>query len=116
MNEQEFRKRDDTGEKPKKIIDDGGTVFPYREFLHYRSASPHTHGERGPFYPEPVYGPERPGMTMRQWYAGKALQGILAARGEYAFDLPQSQRFFARTALEMADALIAIEREERGES
>ena len=51
------------------------------------------------------------GMTLRQWYAGFALQGLAA--GDY-FDgpLPSDRPAeFARRALELADALIAAEKE-----
>ena len=44
-----------------------------------------------------------PGMTLRQWYAGLAMQGMLACPVQ-----PQSgPDMFARDAFAMADAMIA---------
>lgn len=43
-----------------------------------------------------------PGMTLREWYAGLALQGLLASP-----DRAASIKGYARDAVAFADALIA---------
>lgn len=48
------------------------------------------------------------GMSLRHWYAGMALQGILASQHQEAFHNPDKAATFA---LEFADAMLA----QRGE-
>ena len=47
----------------------------------------------------------RPGMTLRQWYAGMALTGIMG-NSNAAFDQPW-QAHAAKDAFQLADAMIA---------
>lgn len=54
----------------------------------------------GPAFPVP-YGARHSGMSLRDWFAGLALQGLLAEAGTYAnFDEP------AKDAYEAADAML----------
>lgn len=50
------------------------------------------------------------GMTMREWYAGMALQGMLA-RADFALfihdDLEMTAKVAAQNAFELADAMLA---------
>lgn len=46
-----------------------------------------------------------PGMTLRQWYAGKALAGLLAA--DVTLSDPSRRGRAARDAFALADAMIA---------
>lgn len=47
------------------------------------------------------------GMTLRQWYAGLAMQGLLANDGEGPFESrEENARYRARVARRMADALV----------
>ena len=52
------------------------------------------------------------GMTMRQWYAGMALQGLLSAGEELPASLSSELVFsvVAKLAFDQADAMIAHER------
>ena len=50
-------------------------------------------------FPAPSYGGE--GMTLRQWYAGQALVGLLTQWK------PHHAQWFAAEAFELADAMIA---------
>lgn len=47
------------------------------------------------------------GMSLRDWFAGQALAGILAGSP----DLPESRAGFAKTAYEFADAMLAARRD-----
>lgn len=49
-----------------------------------------------------------PGMTMREWFAGMALQGLCAHDGP-----PYSEDEIAEIAVGMADALLAELRKEK---
>lgn len=63
----------------------------------------------------PCYNPKLgqvvPGMTLHQWFAGQALQGILAAVGNRTDPMPEN---VSEMAMEYADGMIAgyQEREE----
>ena len=48
---------------------------------------------------------ESDGMTLRQWYAGQALAGILAAHAEEGVNLP-SDKEAASMSFQYADAMI----------
>lgn len=50
-----------------------------------------------------------PGMTLRQWFAGMALQGALAGRMPTRPDNPVAPADWARVAFELADAMLAHE-------
>jgi hypothetical protein len=84
-----------------KPINDGGPAFPTTERM--------VDGQGlGRF----EYEERHSGMTLRDWFAGKALQGILSSgpEGMNAFDLPLAD--WACAAFRMADAMIA-ERERK---
>ena len=49
---------------------------------------------------------EYPGMTMREWYAGQALVGILAMHADPAAVMPEETRT-ASNAFAYADAMLA---------
>jgi hypothetical protein len=74
-------------------IDEGGPAFPFE----YRN----TDHNGTTFHTVP-------GMTLRQFYAGLAMQGLMANPG-----LPPGD--FTEIALRQADALIAAERKSREE-
>lgn len=77
----------------------------------------------GPAFPQPIaevdgtvfnaseYSPKDAGMTRRQWFAGMAMQGILAADPA----LRIKPDVIASWAYEQADAMLAHEAMERGE-
>lgn len=48
-----------------------------------------------------------PGMSLRQWYAGKALSGYLASFAVEGQDMPEADHT-AKIAYEYADAMIAL--------
>lgn len=54
-----------------------------------------------------AYENEEPGLTVRQYYAAKAMQGMLANAGMVAPDL---MKRIAVSALAMADALVEAEK------
>ncbi len=59
-------------------------------------------GQAFPLPPNSAYEGHNPGMTMRQWYKGLALQGILAC--------PESHgtiAVFVKEAAQYADAMLA---------
>lgn len=70
-------------------IDDGGNAFPYLES--------HSNGQYRHHY----------GMTMRDYFAGKALAGLLAS-GEDSIDAETN----AHDAYIIADAMIAARKED----
>jgi hypothetical protein len=85
-----------------KLIDTGGPAFPLPAFVH-----PNTHAVES----AASYTGEG-GMTLRQWYAGMALQGMLASGVQDAVsqecgDIPTR---IAQHACRFADALIAAEK------
>lgn len=71
----------------KKKIDDGGPAFP--------------------LHPENTMTlQDCRGMTLRQWYAGKALQGYLSAPGTYGQQARDNSDVAAEWAYIAADAMI----------
>lgn len=68
-----------------------------------------------PFYPEAV-GFELPRMTLRDWFAGLAMQGLLASDDapppSDAVTMQDIQKFYAGMSYDYADAMLA-EREKR---
>ncbi len=50
------------------------------------------------------YDPRYRGMTMRQWYAGLAMQAVVSYHGEC------DEAYYANFAFKMADAMIAEEK------
>jgi len=65
------------------------------------------------FYNEPAFpvinakgAPEDyPGMSLRDWFAGQVLQGILAS-GNFSRGFLSESDFFAATAYKIADAML----------
>lgn len=56
---------------------------------------------------------ERAGLTKREWYAGLAMQGILAASGNSDGEVQFEDQVVAENAVNMADALLsALEKQE----
>jgi hypothetical protein len=80
--------------KPK----DGGSAFPENVAL-----CPNT----GQVYPASEFHADR-GMTLRQWYAGQALQGLLSYHG-----MPR-HGFCCEEIFKIADAMIAHEDKNNG--
>ena len=80
------------------MINDGGPAFPVFPGSYVTW-----------FRPEDVWGSEESktiaatGMSIRQWYAGVAMQGVLA-RGTYMWSCEQ----ITKDAVQLADALIAV--------
>lgn len=72
-----------------KKIDDGGAAFP-------RAGADYGHGGNL----------EQDGMTLRQWYAGLAMQGLLSANATYGGQT-NARSSLASDAVAHADALIA---------
>ena len=68
----------------------------------------------GPAFPETIYAgnsnrhaaDETPGMTLRDWFAGQALAGILAFPGAVEGNRTKSYRTVVNTAYGYADAMI----------
>jgi hypothetical protein len=58
-----------------------------------------TINDGGPAFPFDGYGERVPGMTLRDWFAGQALAGLLAHTGE-------SERNRAVAAYRYADAML----------
>jgi hypothetical protein len=75
-------------------IDDGGPAFP---------------GEQG-MMPDGLWNQTwEPGMSLRDWFAGQALQGRA-----HRFDNPHEHReLLAKDCYEMADAMLAARKGER---
>lgn len=76
---------------------DGGHAFPTQSWEYGR-------GDRVLQYQEP-------GMSLRDWFAGLAMQGLLAAQIHGFNDRPANGPF-ASMAYEMADAMIKAREEE----
>ena len=71
----------------------------------------------GPAFPQEYT--DLPDMTLRQWYAGMALQGLVsselvwkAAESKQKRDGTDAGVFIATVAFEHADAMLAFERRE----
>ena len=65
-----------------------------------------TKDDGGPAFPRTAPHPQN-GMTLRQWYAGMAMQGLLADEG---MDVEGFEHNAARKAFAYADAMIAEEK------
>jgi hypothetical protein len=65
------------------------------------------HDTGGPAFPQDILGEQCHGMTLRDYFAAKALQGMLA--NQHQFQAGDSA-MFARDAYEIADAMIAERR------
>ena len=77
----------------------------------------------GPAYPNnDAHGCAYPGMTLRQWYAGEALKGLLSnpsiiqPNGLTGWSLTNcTSTYIARFAVSFADETIAAEKEQTNE-
>jgi len=78
---------------------DGGLFFPSKRFELVTQFD-------GKVAPREVH---NSGVTLRQWYAGMALQGMLASGGFRDYSDA------ADSAYQMANAMIAFEENEKGE-
>jgi hypothetical protein len=63
-----------------------------------------TINDGGPAFP-PVHDPEthQSGLTLRDWFAGQALQGMLANQHQYK---AEDEAMFARDAYVLADSML----------
>jgi len=77
---------------------DGGPAFPSGEYVEGRR-------EDG----TPVKLARYPGMTLRQWYAGMAMQGYLASGDKQAFNTAEVT---AEWAFDQADAMLSQDADE----
>ncbi len=68
-------------------INDGGPAFPF--------------GQISEITGQPINGYFAPGMTLRDWFAGQALAGLVAN-----INCAYKTQTFAKRALEIADAMI----------
>lgn len=94
------------GEVEKLMNQGGGRAFPVKLQIsqHLKSG-------------EPVDDMEivQPGMTLRQWYAGQALQHVVNMRREEVSEIWSEKKWmeiFAKKAFQIADAMIAHEKAE----
>ncbi len=55
--------------------------------------------------------PSNPSPTLRQWYAGLAMQGILAGNTSLSMEATGTARLIARAAFMVADAMLVAEKE-----
>ncbi len=75
--------------------DDGGPAFPHGEVRVIESAVPP--------YSETVTSLNKPGMTLRDYFAAKAMQGILSSPNFAVYH----NNVLAAKAYEIADAMLA---------
>ena len=75
----------------EKQIDDGGPAFPVPDYI----------APNGQVQPGPV------GMSLRDWFAGMALQGELASQTDNLLWPPEKYDKLARRCYEAADAMLA---------
>lgn len=75
-------------------VDDGGAAFPRP-----LSTDDHQQSCNVSF--------DQSGMTLRQWYAGMALQGLLATGADFHDKHGDGWDWHARAAFAMADSMIA---------
>ena len=78
-------------------INDGGPAFP-------QSLAFNVNGEA---VTAGMYFAEGPGMTLRDWFAGKALTGMMAFATGATFDPSKNCDRFAEASYALADAMIA---------
>lgn len=76
-------------------IFDGGPAFPRERKFHYEADTKPGSGM--------IHDPPQDGMSLRVWFAGMALQGLIA-NGEG----PSQKSEWARVSFEYADAMIAV--------
>lgn len=82
-----------------KLLTDGGPAFPVHPDV--------MAGPEGQVISITAYTKIETGMTLRQWYVGLALQGLLAGIGPDAYDGRSKQ--LAKLACEHADQLLVEE-------
>lgn len=78
-------------------MNDGGTAFPF-------SAMPAGWSHLA-----------TTGMSLRDWFAGQALQGMHASRGTASMYDPEAIKIMARVAYEQADAMLKVRAARAGE-
>lgn len=91
-------------------INDGGPAFPAAKEIRVQSG--YDYEMKRPAYETQVQ--ISTGMSLRDWYAGMALQGILAASKSYALDpsnrgsmdSPSFGKLFSQHAYIYADAML----------
>lgn len=89
-----------------KKVEDGGAAFPTgSHYLYQREPiGCEPSGQR-----IPVYSPSTPGMSLRDWFAGQALVGLLAASGTLRAPKGSSDvlcEAMAIASYEFADAML----------
>ena len=85
---------------------DGGPAFPAGHVRKGR-ARPHDHGSD--WVTTDITEPRHPGLTVRDWFAGMAMQGLLAQSIGTA--MGSDVKHCAKYAYEMADAMLAAKEE-----
>lgn len=92
---------------------DGGQAFPAMEFSRVRMP---VHDGYDKMIPVAKYD-HRPGMTLRQWYAGQAIGSVIqqGPLDVYHRDRRSSADYYAAKSFAIADAMIAFEAQEGGE-
>jgi hypothetical protein len=81
----------------KNVIDDGGPAFPVPDGTRYVKEHFNGHGES-----EVLSRVSAKGLSIRDWFAGMAMQGLLSNSGEhYGY-----QEGLERTAYQIADAML----------
>lgn len=83
-------------------INDGGPAFPSKTFSHFKHVDPNGPYEFG--LSEPVF-VETEGMSLRDWFAGQALSGILSAPMHNGFNALSKEKY-AKEAYWFADAMV----------
>ena len=63
------------------------------------------HDDGGPAFPSVDYGSI--GMSLRDWFAGQALAGVIAACCQDTLNFETREQLFARNAYAIADAMLA---------
>ena len=80
-------------------IKDGGPAFPNSKVTNYLFEDEHI---------KPIL-ETKDGMTLRDWFAGQALSGMLSVWPRFTVN---SEEFYASNAYEIADAML-LEREKQ---
>ena len=67
----------------------------------------------GPAFPVPDDASDMPGMSLRDWFAGQVLGGVIAATKSDTREPNEThEQMFARRAYALADALLAARKQE----
>ena len=85
-------------------IDDGGPAFPQTPIIN----------GNGEVVTSGMYFAEGPGMSLRDWFAGQAMAGILFISNSVKNESKQpAEKLIATTAYLMADAMLAARKENK---